>query len=325
MESILDVKNLKAYYYSKKKTIPAVDGVSFLLKRGEVLGIVGESGCGKSTVVKAMLGLLDKSYARIVDGEVLYKNHDLLRMTGKALREIRGKQISMIFQNAFSALNPVFTIGNQIIEILTIHERLGYKAARERAIELLHLVRMPSPEIRFNSYPHQFSGGMLQRVLIAIAIACGPRILIADEPTTALDVTIQAQILDLIRELQSSLQMGIIIITHNMGVVAEMCDNMMIMYGGVVVESGKCTDVFADPVHPYSYGLLASIPSTTEDKEFLYSIAGQVPEFIHPVCHCRFAGRCEHTFERCRQSEPPLFQMSEDRFVRCWLVEKDAC
>ena len=321
MDEILRVSNLKVYYYSKKKVVPAVDGVSFTLRKGEILGIVGESGCGKSTVVRGVIGLIDERYTRIEDGEVIMDGKNLVDMNQKELCKIRGKKISMIFQNPLSSLNPVYTIGSQIEEAILTHEKLPKEKVRERVMELLRLVHIPAPELRYNDYPHQMSGGMQQRVLIAIALACNPEVIIADEPTTALDVTIQAQILELLRELNDKTGVGVIFITHNMGVVAEMCEEMMVMYGGVVVEKGKCDAIFANPRHPYTKGLLAAIPSIKEDKEELFSIKGHVPVFTHPVQQCRFASRCDYCEERCRQQEPPL-TVIDGREVRCFRVEE---
>jgi len=324
MASIITVNKLRTYYYSKTKVVPAVDGVSFAMEKGEVLGIVGESGCGKSTVVRSMIGLLDKSYTRIEEGEVIFHGQDLLKLKDKELCKIRGQQITMIFQNPLSYLNPVYTVGDQIIEVILAHNNVTKNKARERAIKLLGVVQIPFPKMRLNDYPHQLSGGMQQRVLIAIALANSPEIMIADEPTTAVDVTIQAQILDLIAQLQNELSMSVILITHNMGIVAELCDRILIMYGGVVVEEGLVVEVFATPLHPYTKGLLESIPNIDEDKDELYTIPGQVPVFSHPVKQCRFASRCQFSYERCEEQEPPLFDLTNKHFARCWLLEKGA-
>lgn len=321
MQNQLVVENLKTYYYSQSKVVPAVDGVSFTVNQGEVLGIVGESGCGKSTVVRSMIGLIDKSYTRIEDGQVLLDGQSLLDLSEKELNKIRGKYISMIFQNPLSSLNPVYTVGSQIIEILKNHEQITRAQAKQRAIDLMRQVGIPAPESRFYDYPHQLSGGMQQRILIAIALACNPRFLIADEPTTALDVTIQAQILDLIADLCSRLNMGVILITHNMGVVAEICDRILVMYGGVAVEEGRSVDVFASPKHPYTRGLLDSIPTIKEDKELLYSIPGQIPALEAPVVGCRYTSRCPQAFDKCKECEPPLFDMEHGQKARCWLYE----
>ncbi len=323
MSEILRVKGLHTYYYSKNKIVPACDGVDFTVDKGEIVGIVGESGCGKSTVVRSVVGLIDKAYTRVESGEVIFDGQDLLKLSYKQMCKIRGKRISMIFQNPLSSLNPVYTIGNQICEILMLHEDLNKKQAMERAVELLREVKIPHPEMRINCFPHELSGGMQQRVLIAIALACNPELIIADEPTTALDVTIQAQILDLLREIRAKHGMGMILITHNMGVVAEMCEKILIMYGGVVVEEGPCVDVFKNPRHPYTQGLLAAIPSVAEDKEELYSIPGTVPVFSVPVTRCRFADRCTRACERCTQAEPPLIEMADGRKVRCFLAAEE--
>lgn len=317
IDHLLTVENLKTYYYSKRKVVPAVDGVSFTLDQGEFLGIVGESGCGKSTVVRSIVGLIDSSYTRVEDGRVVFDGRDLLAMPLKKLCKVRGKDISMIFQNPLTSLNPVYTIGIQVTEALTTHQRLSVREARERALRLMELVKIPSPELRLRDYPHQLSGGMQQRVLIAMALAMNPKLIIADEPTTALDVTIQAQILDLIRELREQVNMSMILITHNMGVVAETCERMMVMYGGVVVEQGNTRDIFAAPRHPYTRGLLSAIPSAMEDKEELYSIKGTVPVFSHPVTGCRFYGRCPYSQEDCALLEPPLVTVEGTHMARC--------
>ncbi|WP_220376485.1 ABC transporter ATP-binding protein [Cohnella lupini] len=323
METILDVQDLQTYYRTGKQVVPAVDGVSFRLAKGEVLGIVGESGSGKSTVVRSIIRLLDKNTTRIENGRVLFRGKDLLKLSGRELRGIRGKSISMVFQNPLSSLNPVYTIGNQIQEAILTHESMSRAKARDRALHLLEQVEIPSPELRLDDYPHQLSGGMQQRVLIAMALACQPEIILADEPTTALDVTIQSQILELLSRIRDERNMSIILITHNMGVIAEMCDRMLVMYGGVVMEEGKCTDVFASPLHPYTLGLLASIPSLEEEKEELYAIPGQVPHFNAPVSSCRFCSRCDQVFTRCREEEPPFIQIGDGRFVRCWLYAQE--
>ena len=321
-EPVLSVRGLKTWYESRKMTVAAVDGVDFELRRGEVLGIVGESGCGKSTVARSLVRLLDGSAAKIVDGEIFFEGQDVLKMNREELRRLRGKKISMIFQDPFVSLNPVQTIQTQIYEVLKVHENLPKSQAKERVLELLQLVGIPHPENRLTSYPYQLSGGMQQRVMIAIALACRPDILLADEPTTALDVTVQAQILDLIRHLKQERDMSIILISHNMGIVAEMCDDVLVMYGGVVVEQGTCLQIFSAPRHPYTVGLLGAIPSLATDSEMLSTIPGIVPKFQPPVTGCRFASRCTHATERCRQQEPPLFFEEDGHGSRCWLHEK---
>ena len=322
-EPILQVKDLKTYYYSQKTTVAAVDGVDFSLEKGSVLGIVGESGCGKSTVARSLVGLLDHANSRTVAGSVIFDGRDVLQMDKEELRQIRGKRISMIFQDPFVSLNPVYTIKDQIYEVLKVHENLPKAQAEERVLELLRLVGIPHPELRLNSYPYQLSGGMQQRVMIAIALACQPEILLADEPTTALDVTVQAQIMELISQLKEEREMSIILISHNMGIIAEMCDQMLVMYGGVVVEEGSCKQIFAAPKHPYTIGLLGAIPSVVVDKEELDSIPGIVPKLTPPVVGCRFASRCAYANDRCRAQEPPIFPVEEGHGARCWLHETE--
>lgn len=322
MDHILEVKDLKTYYYSKTKVVPAVDGVSFSLKKGESIGIVGESGCGKSTVARSIINLLDRSYTRIEGGQVLFHGEDILKLPLQEMNKIRGQKISMIFQNPLTTLNPVFTVGDQIGEVLSLHSGRSKKEVSQQVVELLRMVGIPSPETRVRDYPHQLSGGMQQRIIIAIALACNPEIVIADEPTTALDVTIQAQILDLICDLQTRRNMGLILITHNMGVVVRMCEKILVMYGGVVVEQGKTRDIFKNPLHPYTTGLLATIPGLNGDEEELYSIPGYVPKFTHPVEQCRFSNRCTYATEQCHKGEPPLFEVTEGHWSRCWLHQQ---
>jgi peptide/nickel transport system ATP-binding protein/oligopeptide transport system ATP-binding protein len=318
------VSNLKTYYQSNGKSVPAVDGVSFRLHEGEVLGIVGESGCGKSTVARSILGLFDPTYTKIVGGEIEYRGRNLIKLSRKELSRIRGSKISMIFQNPQSSLNPSYTVGDQIAEALTSHRSMARKDANARVVELLRLVGIPAPETRRKNYPHQLSGGMQQRVLIAIALASQPEVIIADEPTTALDVTIQAQILELLSRIKEQFRMGMLLITHNMGIVAEMCDRVIVMYGGAVVEEGETSKIFASPSHPYTQGLLASIPSLDEDLEELFSIPGSVPRLAAPVRQCRFAGRCAFAFDKCLEGEPPLIDLGESHRAKCWLLE-DRC
>lgn len=319
MDEVLEVRGLKTYYYSAKQVVPAVDGVSFHLARGEVVGLVGESGCGKSTVARSVTRIFNKAYTRIEEGEILFRGRDLLKIPEKELSQIRGGHISMVFQNPQASLNPVFTVGSQIEEALLIHKKTGRSEARQEALNLLRQVNIPSPEVRIDDYPHQLSGGMQQRVVIAIALACHPEVIIADEPTTALDVTIQAQILDLFLKIRKEFRTSILLITHNMGVISEICDRMMVMYGGVMMEEGQCADILVEPLHPYTEGLLACIPDLDSEKDELYSIPGQVPRLSVPVTACRFADRCEKAFGRCREKEPPLFSLDGGRAVRCWL------
>ena len=318
MDTILRVDGLKTYYYTKKHIVPAVDGVSFTLEKGEMLGIVGESGCGKSTVARSIVGLLNRNNTKIEGGSVRFHDRELTTLSGKEMQAIRGSSISMIFQDPFVSLDPVYTVGDQISEIFRAKLKMNRKDAWNKAVDMMRLVGIPSAEERANDYPYQMSGGMQQRVMIAIALSLKPEILIADEPTTALDVTVQAQILEIIRDLSRQMQMSMILITHNMGVVAQTCDHLLIMYGGVVVEDGSCVTIFDDPRHPYTRGLLAAIPSIRFDKEDLETIPGTVPVFHHPVTGCRFCGRCQEAEDRCAKEEPPMFESAPGHFVRCW-------
>ena len=317
-EKVLEVKNLKTYFYTDEGEIPAVDGVDFSLERGETLAIVGESGCGKSVTSLSILRLIATPPGKIVDGEILYNGRDLLKLSEKEMRSVRGNDISMIFQEPMTSLNPVFTVGKQIMESLIYHQNMTKEQARERAIEMLRLVDIPNPEKCINNYPHNLSGGMRQRVMIAMALACNPKVLIADEPTTALDVTIQAQILKLMAELQKKTETGIILITHDLGIVAQIARNVMVMYAGEAVEYADVRSIFKDPRHPYTIGLLKSIPSIHETQDELYTIKGMVPSSKNLPKGCLFAPRCEYATERCLQERPPLVDIGEGRKLRCW-------
>ena len=317
-EKVLEVKNLKTYFYTDEGEIPAVDGVDFSLERGETLAIVGESGCGKSVTSLSILRLIATPPGKIVDGEILYNGRDLLKLSEKEMRSVRGNDISMIFQEPMTSLNPVFTVGKQIMESLIYHQNMTKEQARERAIEMLRLVDIPNPEKCINNYPHNLSGGMRQRVMIAMALACNPKVLIADEPTTALDVTIQAQILKLMAELQKKTETGIILITHDLGIVAQIARNVMVMYAGEAVEYADVRSIFKDPRHPYTIGLLKSIPSIQETQDELYTIKGMVPSPKNLPKGCLFAPRCEYATERCLQERPPLVDIGEGRKLRCW-------
>ncbi|MFD2214056.1 ABC transporter ATP-binding protein [Metabacillus endolithicus] len=319
-EPILQIRDLKVSFRSEKKLIPAVDGISFELNKGEILGIVGESGSGKSVTSLSTMGLIPSPPGVIEHGEILFEGKDLTKFSEKEMRGIRGNQISMIFQEPMTSLNPLFTIGNQLIEALKLHTNLAKKDARLRAIELLKLVGIPRADEIVNDYPHQLSGGMRQRVMIAMAMACNPQVLIADEPTTALDVTIQAQILSLMKDLNERMNTSIIFITHDLGVVAEVCDRVIVMYSGQIVEQGDVQTILKNPKHPYTKGLIKSVPDIRGKKDRLYSIPGNVPRPGSIKNGCRFAARCEEMFGQCQVETPQLYKMEkEDHSVRCFL------
>jgi len=320
---ILQVKDLKAYFKLDEGLLKAVDGVSFDLCKGETLGIVGESGSGKSVTNLAIMKLIPSPPGRIAGGEVFFDGKDILKMSDNEVRALRGNKISMIFQDPMTSLNPFLRISTQMVETIVLHQKLDKKAAKEKAIEMLKLAGIPAPEKRIDQYPHQFSGGMRQRVMIAMALSCNPEILIADEPTTALDVTIQAQILDLINELSDRLGTAVILITHSLSVVAGMCDKICVMYAGRVVEKGNADEIFADPRHPYTQGLIKSVPRLDkENKQRLYSIPGQPPNVINlPDC-CPFFPRCERALDICKTKYPPVTNLGEARSVSCWLYKE---
>ena len=316
-ERILEVRDLVVEFETERGVTRALDGVSLPLLRGQTLGLVGESGCGKSVTALAVLRLLGDS-ARVVRGEIRFDGLSLLPLGEREMRALRGKRIAMIFQEPMTSLNPVFTVGDQIAEALRLHERMGKREAWARAVEMLRLVEIPEPERRASSYPHELSGGMRQRVMIAMAISCGPDLLIADEPTTALDVTIQAQILDLLRGLRSRLGMSMILITHDLGIVAAEADEVAIMYAGRVVERSPTRSLFDDPAHPYSAGLLASIPRLDLRTEQLASIPGVVPDPAHLPSGCRFRDRCANAQPRCAAEDPRLVEFAPGRLVACF-------
>jgi oligopeptide/dipeptide ABC transporter ATP-binding protein len=316
-EKILEVKNLRTSFFTEDGEVKAVDDVSFDAYRGKTLGIVGESGCGKSVTSLSIMRLIPDPPGRIVGGQILYEGRDLLKLPIDEMRAIRGNRISMIFQEPMTSLNPVFTVGNQIREAIALHQKgLAKSAIRDKAVEMLRLVGIPSPEKRVDDYPHQLSGGMRQRVMIAMALSCNPMVLIADEPTTALDVTIQAQILDLLRDLQQKVGLALILITHDLGVVAEMADEVVVMYAGKVVEQGDVREIFANPKMPYTRGLLNSIPTLSQDptgrikKKRLETIPGIVPNLLHLPQGCRFQDRCSYVIDECRGREPELRQIA---------------
>jgi len=324
VNNILQIKGLKTHFFTEDGIVRAVDGVDLAVKRGEVLGLVGESGCGKSVTSLSIMRLVSQP-GRIVEGEIIFDNENLLELPESHMQDIRGNQISMIFQQPQSCLNPVFRVGDQLTEVLLIHQDIGKDAAEKRAVELLSLTGIPEPESRAQAYPHELSGGMAQRVMIAMALACVPQLLIADEPTTALDVTIQAQILDLMRSLQSQINMSIILITHDLGVVAEMCDRVDVMYAGRIVEEANVVKLFQEPKHPYTEALIGSTPVLGQTDRELITIPGSVPNLINLPRGCKFAPRCkarvEHNLEICTEEEPKLKEVARDHWVRCWLYE----
>ena len=316
-EPLLEVEGLCVNFKIGKRSVPAVEDVSFTLYRGETLGIVGESGCGKSVTANSIMGLLPKYTGKITGGSVKLKGRELTTMTEKQQREVRGKEIAMIFQEPMTSLNPVYTIGAQMVEMARAHSKISRKEALEQSLEMLRRVEIPEPEQRLHEYPHQLSGGMRQRVMIAMAMMCNPDVLIADEPTTALDVTIQAQILDLMGSLKEKYHTAIMLITHDMGVVAESTDKVLVMYAGQVVEQNSTKNIFTHPLHPYTQGLLKAIPRPDEEVETLYTIPGRVPTLEEMPSGCRFAARCPYATETCIASAPPLITHSEGQ-VRCW-------
>jgi len=318
---LLKIRNLQTYFYTDDGVAKAVDGVDLELVEGGTLGVVGESGCGKSVTALSIMRLIPDPPGKIIQGKILFNRKDLLALSEAEMRKIRGRSISMIFQEPMTSLNPVFQIGDQISEVLTLHEGLSKKEAWNRSIEMLKMVGIPAAERRVTEYPHQLSGGMRQRAMIAMALACSPKLMIADEPTTALDVTIQAQILELINRLQREKAMSVILITHNLGVIAETAQMVAVMYAGRVVEYTDVRTLFATPQHPYTQGLLKSIPRLDQDhakKAKLEAIPGLVPSLLDLPPGCKFSNRCKYVFEKCNQ-EPPLEEVSSGHFVRCWL------
>jgi len=322
MSALLEIRDLRTSFAVEGRELVAVDGVSFELQPGRTLAIVGESGCGKSVTALSIMGLVAPPGR--VEGEIRFEGTDLRTLSGSALRELRGNRLSMIFQEPMTSLNPSFTVGDQIAEVLLRHRAVSREEARSRAIELLRQVHVPSPETRFNDYPHRLSGGMRQRVMIAMALACEPRLLIADEPTTALDVTIQAQILDLMRALREETGAAIILITHDLGVVAELADEVAVMYAGRIVERASVTRLFAEPQHPYTVGLLGSIPRLDLAQSRLPAIEGLVPNPLERIAGCRFHPRCPFAIARCREDSPPLERVTSGHASACWRAPLDA-
>lgn len=324
MERILEVKDLKTSFKTHVGDVQAVRGISLYLEKGEALGIVGESGCGKSVTMMSIMRLL--SYNAVIDAEsIMFNGKDITKPTDKSMLKIRGNEMAMIFQDPMTSLNPLFTVGDQLTEHLIKHKGVSRKEAKEAAKKMLELVGIPSPEKRMKQYPHEFSGGMRQRVMIAMSLICEPNLIIADEPTTALDVTIQAQILDLMKELKDKLNTAIVLITHDLGVVADLCSRIMVMYGGIIVEEGTAEDIFYNGKHPYTWGLLKSVPNPkSEMKEKLIPIEGQPPDLLKPPTGCPFTARCDYGMKICLEKQPPLFQVSDGHRTACWLCHKDA-
>jgi len=320
MPDLLQVKDLQTSFFTPEGEVRAIDGVSFEIGEGKTLGLVGESGCGKSVTSLSIMRLIPSPPGKIVGGEIFYRGRDLLRLNNEAMRRIRGNEISMIFQEPMTSLNPVFTVGNQIGEAIKLHQGLGKRETRQKTIDMLRLVKIADPESRVDSYPHQLSGGMRQRVMIAMALSCNPSLLIADEPTTALDVTIQAQILELIKELQQKIGgMALLLITHDLGVVSEQADNVAIMYAGKIVERSSTRAIFNRPFHPYTVGLLNSLPGIGGlKKKRLDAIPGMVPSPLHLPSGCRFRDRCPRAQEICAQTEPPLEEKEPGHTVACY-------
>jgi peptide/nickel transport system ATP-binding protein len=323
VSALLEVRDLKTFFQVEGGEFPAVDGVSFWVRPGRTLGIVGESGCGKSVTALSIMGLVPQPPGRIAGGAILFDGVDLLQLPPAAMRELRGNRISMIFQEPMTSLNPVLTVGEQIVEGILRHRTMSRGAAKDLAIEMLRMVHIPSPAQRFDDHPYRLSGGMRQRVMIAMALACKPKLLIADEPTTALDVTIQAQILDLMRTLREETGTAIVLITHDLGVVAELADDVLVMYAGRVVERATVAALFAEPQHPYTIGLLGSIPRLDIEQDRLAAIEGQVPNPLAPVPGCRFHPRCPFAIERCLREDPPLIDLGDGHESACWRAPLD--
>ncbi|MFL8711523.1 ABC transporter ATP-binding protein [Clostridioides sp. GD02377] len=321
-KTLIEVRDLKVYFHTDKGIVKSVNGVSFNINEGETIGIVGESGCGKSVTAMSLMKLLPTS--KIEGGEIIFQGKDILKMNENELMGIRGNEISMIFQEPMISLNPAFTVGNQIIEGIMLHQDLSKEEAKKKVIDMIKLVEIPRAEEIYNSYPHELSGGMRQRIMIAMALSCNPKLLIADEPTTALDVTIQAQVLDIMKNIKEKLNTSIMMITHDLGVVAEMCDKVIVMYAGKVIEVADVVELFKNPKHPYTIGLLKSKPIIGENKEKrLYSIPGQVPNPIGIPDSCYFSDRCEKVCDKCRTQIPPLIELNSGHSIACWLYKQE--
>lgn len=323
-EVVLSVRDLRTYFYTRWGVTKAVDGVSFDLRKGETIGLVGESGCGKSVTVLSIMRLVPCPPGRYVSGEVILDGQDLMKLSDAEMSRIRGRKISMILQDPMTALNPVFSIQNQLYEPLKIHQKLKGRDLWEKAIDALKRVRIPAPDIRIKDYPHQLSGGMRQRVVGAISISCNPLVLVADEPTTSLDVTIQAQYLRLLKDLQQQAGLAVIFITHDFGIVAKNCDRVNVMYAGRTIEEADVRTIFNDPLHPYTQALIGSLPKLEEDVERLYSIEGQPPALYNLPPGCSFAPRCPHVMDICKKEYPPEFMPGDRHYTKCWLLEGTA-
>ena len=320
--TLVAVNNLSTHFFTDEGVVPAVQNVSFNVNKGETLGLVGESGCGKSVTSLSIMRLIEEPPGKIVNGSIIFEGKDLTKLNQVQMQSVRGDRIGMIFQEPMTSLNPVYTIGFQIVEALMQHRNINFDEARLRAIKMLNHVGIPAPEQRFDEYPHQLSGGMRQRAMIAMSLICNPLLLIADEPTTALDVTIQAQIIDLLRKLQNESNMSILLITHDLGVVAEMAHRVVVMYAGNVVEEASVIDIFTNPNHPYTKGLLDSIPKIEEHKKFLYDIPGVVPDPRHFPKGCKFHPRCPHAMDICKEKQPEFKEINKNHKSACWLNEK---
>jgi len=318
-KEILTIRNLRTCFHTQDGTATAIDGLDFSVNHAEIVGVVGESGCGKSVTALSIMRLVPNPPGEIESGEIYFEGKDLLKLSENEMRKIRGNEISMVFQEPMVYLNPVFTVGDQISEPIRLHQGLSRRQALERVIELLKSVDIPAPKERIRNYPHQMSGGMRQRAMIAMAISCHPKLIIADEPTTALDVTIQLQILNVMRKLRDELGTAIILITHNLGIVAEMVDKVIVMYAGKVVEDSPVKDLFENPCHPYTAGLLKSLPRLDQKRRRLHIIPGNVPSILDLPDGCVFSDRCEKRFKRCLSERPPLLEIGVQRFCRCWL------
>ena len=320
-KTLVEFKDVHTYFYTEAGTVKAVNGVSYKIKEGETVCVVGESGCGKSVTALSLMRLIAAPQGEIVKGNINFDGKDITSLSEEEMMSIRGNDISMIFQEPMTSLNPVFTVGNQIMESIMLHQKLDKKQARDKAVEMITLVGIPRAEAIVDSYPHELSGGMRQRIMIAMALSCNPKLLIADEPTTALDVTIQAQILDLMRDIKQKTQTSIMLITHDLGVVAEMADYVVVMYAGKVIEEGPVNDIFKNPLHPYTRGLLKSKPVINQETDRLYSIPGQVPNPIGMKDSCYFHERCEHCMEVCKTQIPTIKYYDEQHKISCFLYD----